>query len=145
MAILISDAAIFPSATLTFPANFLNPPLCLPVTFEPTKPIVDSARTTYSLAVGAGLTACFASVAVVLATLSAGSEQLVSKQVAARANRAKICGLGKNEEMWFAVFMVGLAIKVRINRWLTRKFTIPGAWLAPSLLTGRLSCWLARS
>src|ERR1043166_9731572 len=86
MAILISEEAILPSATFTFPANFLNPPLWWPVTFEPTKPIVDSARTTYSRAVGAGLAVGFASVAVVLATLSAGSEQLVSKQAAESAN-----------------------------------------------------------
>src|SRR5258706_13798646 len=108
MAIFISVEAILPSATLTLPANFLNPPLWLPVTFEPTKPIVDSARTTYSLAVGAGLAVCFASVAVVLATLSAGSEQPVSKQAARRANKAASRGRGKSAEMWLVVFIICL-------------------------------------
>src|SRR5437867_2776511 len=113
MAILISEAAILPSATLTFPANFLNPPLWWPVTFEPTKPIVDSARTTYSLAVGDGWAVGFASVAVVLTTLSAGSEQPVSQQAAGSANSMASRGREKSAEMWFDVFINWSAVQVR--------------------------------
>src|SRR6266581_4929646 len=71
--ILISGVpTIFPSLTLNAPAKFLNPPLCWPVTFDARNPILESERTTYSLADGTELDSAFCgSVAVDLATLSA--------------------------------------------------------------------------
>src|SRR6266516_1461762 len=89
MAILNSGVpAILPAATLIFPAKFLNPPLWLRVTLEPTKPIVDSDRMTYSRpAADASEGDFFGSDAEALWTLSAGSEQPAIREAATAAMR----------------------------------------------------------
>jgi hypothetical protein len=74
--ILISGVPTsLPLATCSLPEKFVNPPLWLRVTFEPTKPILDAARIEYSLADSADASSAFLGAEVVaFSTLFAGSE-----------------------------------------------------------------------
>src|SRR5258706_6458374 len=82
MTILLPSSTILPLAVRSSPVNFVNPPLWLPVTFEPTKLMAEFSGPNVNCFVFPSETAAAVAVAallvwvtVALATLSAGLEQ----------------------------------------------------------------------